>query len=168
MLVVKNQPASSGDTRDAGSIPGSGRSSEVGNGNPLQFLPGKFHGLGSLEGYSLWGCRESNTTERLSTCTCTYNATLHCGSKTQFSSVTQSCPTLCHPMNRSTPAFSEKVQIANILGFVTHVISVLTTQLSQCRVNIPYATKQAIGSTFVVLYYNAMRKTNHNYTSCTR
>ena len=55
VLVVKNQPASSGGTRDAGSIPGSGRSSKVGNGNPLQFLPGKFHGLGSLEGYSLWG-----------------------------------------------------------------------------------------------------------------
>ena len=35
--VVKNRPASTGDARDAGLIPGSGRSPGVGNGNPLQF-----------------------------------------------------------------------------------------------------------------------------------
>ena len=36
-LVVKNPPANAADTRDAGSIPGSGRSSGEGNGNPLQY-----------------------------------------------------------------------------------------------------------------------------------
>ena len=36
-LVVKNPPAKAGDIRDAGSIPGSGRSSGGGNGNPLQY-----------------------------------------------------------------------------------------------------------------------------------
>ena len=42
--MVKNLPASAGDARDAGSIPGSGTSPGRGNGNPLQysFLPGKF------------------------------------------------------------------------------------------------------------------------------
>ena len=35
--VVKNLPASEGDTRDAGSIPGLGRSPGVGNGNPHQY-----------------------------------------------------------------------------------------------------------------------------------
>ena len=35
--VVKKQPANSGDARDKGSIPGSGRSLEVGNDNPLQY-----------------------------------------------------------------------------------------------------------------------------------
>ena len=35
--VVKNLPANAGDARDMGSIPGSGRSPGVGNGNPLQF-----------------------------------------------------------------------------------------------------------------------------------
>ena len=35
-LIVKIQPASVGATRDAGSVPGSGRSPEGGNGNPLQ------------------------------------------------------------------------------------------------------------------------------------
>ena len=29
------------------------------------FLPGEFHGQRSLEGYSLWGRKESDTTERL-------------------------------------------------------------------------------------------------------
>ena len=33
--LVKNPPASAGDTRDAGSIPGSGRSPGEGNSNPL-------------------------------------------------------------------------------------------------------------------------------------
>ena len=35
--VVKNPPASAGDTRDVGSIPGLGRSSGGENGNPLQY-----------------------------------------------------------------------------------------------------------------------------------
>ena len=34
--VIKNSPANAGDTGDASSIPGSGRFSGVGNGNPLQ------------------------------------------------------------------------------------------------------------------------------------
>jgi len=33
--IVKNLPASAGDTRDVGWIPGSGRFSGVGNGNAL-------------------------------------------------------------------------------------------------------------------------------------
>ena len=35
--VVKNLPPNAGDTREAGSIPGLGRSPSVGNGNPLQY-----------------------------------------------------------------------------------------------------------------------------------
>ena len=35
--MVKTLPASSGDGRDAGSTPGSGRSPEVGNGYPCQY-----------------------------------------------------------------------------------------------------------------------------------
>ena len=35
--VVKNLPANTGDAKNVGSIPGSGRSPGVGNGNPLQF-----------------------------------------------------------------------------------------------------------------------------------
>ena len=35
--MVKNLPANAGDVRDVGSIPGSGRSSGGGHGNPLQY-----------------------------------------------------------------------------------------------------------------------------------
>ena len=50
---------------DLGSIPGLGRSSGEGNGQPTPvFMPGESHGPRSLVGYSPWGCKESDTTER--------------------------------------------------------------------------------------------------------
>ena len=63
-LVVKNLPANVGDARDAGSIPGLGRSPGGGKWQltPV-FLPHKVHGQRSLAGYSTWGCKESDTTE---------------------------------------------------------------------------------------------------------
>ena len=45
--------------------PGSGRSSGEDNGNPLQYSSGEFHALRSLAGYSLWGHKESDTSEQL-------------------------------------------------------------------------------------------------------
>ena len=36
-LLIKNMPASAGDTRDMGSTPGLGKSSGEGNGNPRQY-----------------------------------------------------------------------------------------------------------------------------------
>ena len=54
--MAKNLPASAGDIRDSGLIPGSGRSPGGGNGNPLQlFLPGESDGQKSLAGYSPMG-----------------------------------------------------------------------------------------------------------------
>ena len=53
--MVKNLPASAGDARDVGSIPGSGRSPVVGNGNPFQGswkIPWTEEPLGL---YSSWG-----------------------------------------------------------------------------------------------------------------
>ena len=35
--MVKNLPANARDTENVGSIPGSGRAPEEGNGNPLQY-----------------------------------------------------------------------------------------------------------------------------------
>ena len=53
--MVKNPPASAGDTRDAGSVPELGRFPLSGKRKPTQvFLPGKFHGQRSLVGYSPW------------------------------------------------------------------------------------------------------------------
>ena len=63
VLVVNSPPANADDAIDSGSIPGLGRSPGKGNGNPLQYLPGKFHGQRSLAGYSPWGHKKSDTTE---------------------------------------------------------------------------------------------------------
>ena len=53
---------------DLGSIPGLGRSPGRGHGNPLQYsCLENAHGQMILVGYSPWGCKESDTTERLST-----------------------------------------------------------------------------------------------------
>ena len=60
--VVKNYPANAGDM---GSVSESERSpgKEKGNFTPV-FLPGKSHGQRSLAGFSLWGHKESDTTEQ--------------------------------------------------------------------------------------------------------
>ena len=61
MLVVKNPPANAGDV---GLIPGLGSSPGGGHGNPLQYsCLENTHGQKSLEGYSLWGLKEGDTTE---------------------------------------------------------------------------------------------------------
>ena len=60
-LVVKNLPANAGDIRDAGSIPGSGRFSGVGNGNPLQYscLENTMMGRDAQEGNTVHGVPKS-------------------------------------------------------------------------------------------------------------
>ena len=52
-----------GDTRDMSFIPELQSFQGEGNGNPLHYLPGKFHGQGRLAGYSPWGHKESDMTE---------------------------------------------------------------------------------------------------------
>ena len=54
---------------DLSLTPGLGRFPAVGHDNPLQYsrLENR-HGQRRLEGYNLWGCEESDTTEQLSTC----------------------------------------------------------------------------------------------------
>ena len=65
--MVKNPPANTGGARDMGSIPRSGRSPGVENGNTLIFLLGEFHGQRNLVGYSQWDLKESDMAEQLST-----------------------------------------------------------------------------------------------------
>ena len=48
-LVVRSPAANAGDVRDAGSIPGSGRSPGGGHGNPLQYS-----GLGNPMDRKIW------------------------------------------------------------------------------------------------------------------
>ena len=65
--LVKNRPASAGDTGDMGLIPWVGRIPWKRKWQPTPvFLSGKSHGQRSLVGYSPWGRKESDTTERLS------------------------------------------------------------------------------------------------------
>ena len=59
---------------DLGLIPGLGRSPVGGNDNPLQYSGlENSYGQRGLVGYSPWGGRESDTTERLSWCYVTAN-----------------------------------------------------------------------------------------------
>ena len=62
--VVKNLLANAGDTRDASSIPGWGKTPGEGSGNTLQYsCLENAKDQKSLAGYSLWGRQESHTTE---------------------------------------------------------------------------------------------------------
>ena len=61
--MVKNLPANAGDMRQAGFIPGLGRSPGGGHGNPLQYLPGECHGQRSLVGYGPSDSKELDMTE---------------------------------------------------------------------------------------------------------
>ena len=96
---------------DLGSIPGLGRFPWRREGWPTTvFLPGESCGQRSLTGYSPWSCKESNPTEQL---------TLLFLSSVQLSSVIQSCPTLCNPMDHSTPGFPVHYQHLELMK--THV-----------------------------------------------
>ena len=65
-LMVKNPPINAGDIRDAGSIPGLGRSPGGGHGNPLQHsCLENPHGQRSMAGDSPWG-RKAKSRTRLS------------------------------------------------------------------------------------------------------
>ena len=65
---VKNPPANTGPTGDAGLIPGLEDPLEEGNGHLLQYsCLGKFHGWRKLTGWlQPWGRKESDMTEQLS------------------------------------------------------------------------------------------------------
>ena len=123
--MVKNAPANAADAEDAALIPGLERPPWR---RKLQPTPvsrtGKSQEQRSLAGWSPRGRKESDTTERLSTwtgwnitnyisyylcCICplihqwTLRLFPYLGCCEYFSSVTQSCPTLCDPRDCSMP-----------------------------------------------------------------
>ena len=61
-------------------------------------------------GYSQWGCKESEATDQLS---------IQAKILFQFSSVAQSCPTLCNPKDCSTPGLPVHHQLPELAQ--THV-----------------------------------------------
>ena len=90
--------ASAPSAGDLGSIPGSGRSPGEGNGNPLQYS--------SLENPmdgEAWATVHGVAKGRTLLSDFTFTFTFFTNGASQFSSVAQSCPILCDPMNRSTP-----------------------------------------------------------------
>ena len=105
--VIKNPPA---NAREVGSIsgwrryPGCPRKWQP----TLIFLPAKSHGQRTLVGYCPWNsCRVTHDWAHVHTHTHTHihtHKTLYCTLQCfQFSSVAQSCPTLCDPMDCTTP-----------------------------------------------------------------
>ena len=118
-LVVKNPPDNAGDVRDVGSIPGSGRSPEVGNGNPLQYsyLENPIEEPGRLQSRVqqrwTWLNQLSTAQHKLQNCVISHNYKRRfgrnpkrsCGtiSKLKSVKVTQLCLTLCNPMDCSLP-----------------------------------------------------------------
>ena len=58
VLVIKNLPANTGDSRDLGSIPGSGRFLGGGHSNPLQYSC-----LGNPMNRGAWGAAVHKVTE---------------------------------------------------------------------------------------------------------
>ena len=70
------------------------------------FLPGESQGRGNLVGCLLWGRTESDTTEVTSV---------------RFSSVAQSCLTLCDPMNRSTLGLPVHHQLPELSYIYCHI-----------------------------------------------
>ena len=63
VLVVKNPPVNAKDLRDAGSIPGSGRSPGGVHGSTPVFMPGESWGQRSLVRYRPGGHTELDMTE---------------------------------------------------------------------------------------------------------
>ena len=79
-------------------------------------LSGKSHRQCNLVGFSPWGLEESGLTELL-------NTHIHLISINQFNSVSQSCPTLCDPMNNSTPGLPVHHQLPEFTQTHVHWVS---------------------------------------------
>ena len=105
---------------DPGSIPGSGRSCGEGNGNPLQCsCLENPHGQKILAGYSPWGHKELDRTERLNAFTLPFHSLRNLSGfhiyfkecviwRTAVAAAKslQLCPTLCNPIDGSLAVFN--------------------------------------------------------------
>ena len=134
--VLKNLPGNAGDL---GSASGLGRSPGGGQGNPLQYsCQENPHEQSSLVGYSPWGCKESDTTEQLSTAhVLAIPKPLSLKSRIEqiskhivhnfvvivylLSSV-QLYLTLCDPMDCSTPDFPVHHQLPELAQIHVHQV----------------------------------------------
>ena len=125
--------ASAYNAGDLGSIPGSGRSLGEGNGNPLQYS----YLENSIDRGAWWAsvhgvAKESDTMKQMNmgiSLTLLFpfkknnNNTYLFGCSVQFSSVAQSCPTLCDPMNHSMPDLPVHHQLPEFTQTHVHRVS---------------------------------------------
>ena len=88
---------------------------EEGMATHSSILPGEFCGKRSLAGYSPLGPKELDLTEQLS-----LSLLIH---SDQIRSVAQLCPTLCDPMNHSTPGLPVHHQLLEFTETHVHQIS---------------------------------------------
>ena len=101
---------------DLGSIPGSGRSPEEGNSNPLQYSCLE----NPMDGGAWWAAVHGVTKSRTRPSDFTFTLLI----KTiQFNSVAQSCPTFCDPMNCSTPGLPVHPQLPEFTQTHIHQVS---------------------------------------------
>ena len=84
------------------------------NGHEFEQTPAHSEGQGSLACYSPWDC-----------------------SSLQFSSVAQSCPTFCDPMNHSTPGLPVHHQLPESTQIHVHGVAELDTNEQLNNNNIP-------------------------------
>ena len=64
--------------------------------------------------------------------TCLFSVSVGLSASVQFSSVTQSCPTLCDPMNRSTPGLPVHHQLPEFTQTHVHRVSDAMSHLNFC------------------------------------
>ena len=82
------------------------------------FLPGEFQGCWSLVGCCLWGRTVGHDWSNLAAAAADYSYSFFI-----FSSVAQSCPTLCNPMNRSTQGLPVQHQLPEFTQTCVHRVS---------------------------------------------
>ena len=70
--MIRNLPANAGDVRDASSIPGLGRSSGEGNGNPLHILAWRIPWTEEPGGLQSMGLQRTGHDLSDSACICIY------------------------------------------------------------------------------------------------
>ena len=108
-LMVKNLPANAGDIRKLRFDPWVRKILCRRKWQPAPvFLPGESHGQRSLAGYSPWGCKElgmTEATEYMHICIERERQRKKLPCFFSSCSVTHLCPTLCDPVDCSTPGF---------------------------------------------------------------
>ena len=119
VLVVKNLPANAGDIRNTGLIPGGGRSPGGEHGNThSSILYWRIPWIEDPIG-SQWVRYDWSDFAFMHNLLFIFTSLLDSNFFIQFSSITQSCLTLCNPINRSTPGLPVHHQLLELTQ--THV-----------------------------------------------